>query len=392
MRRFTQNWESGHLANMASNVRRRYGWFLDNASPGQLKNLAVCGTQFALKHEKMRALPVLLKVDISPACNLGCTFCIHAHASPPGNDLLEDQEFRARLMSVQDFSRLVGEAEGRTVAVSLYYMGDPLVHPKLEEICGVCRAAGLNAHISTNFSFRLSDERIRKLLSSGLTHLTVCVDGMSQERYELTRVGGRIGLVLDNLDRLLRIRVQLQQRYPKVEVQFIKFQHNLDELEKAATWCAERGVDQFTDYWGNLHNFADVAPGRYRIFHPKPKKVLPRCTWPHFSMQVKYNGDVIPCCYYRTTEQYREGGDSRIVGNVLKSGLWEVWNSPAYRQLRRLVNDPTRVASDPSLSASFCHGCPTVFETDAAEHEYVADSHRWEELYTLDPSGKVVRR
>jgi MoaA/NifB/PqqE/SkfB family radical SAM enzyme len=109
-------------------------------------------------------------------------------------------------------------------------------------------------------------------------------------------------------------------------------------------------------------------------------------------MQVKYNGDVIPCCYYRATEQYREGGDSRVVGNVLKSGLWEVWNSPAYRQLRRLVNDPTRAASDPSLSASFCHGCPTVFETDAAEHEYAADSNRWEDLYTLDPSGKVVRR
>jgi MoaA/NifB/PqqE/SkfB family radical SAM enzyme len=390
MRRFTQNWESGPLVNMASNIRRRQGWFLENASPRQLANLAVCGTQFALKHEKMRALPVLLKVDISPACNLACTFCVHADASPPGNDLLQNQDFRARMMSVDDFSCLVAQAEGRPMAASLYYLGDPLVHPKLEEICGVSRAAGMNTHISTNFSFHLSDERIRGILTSGLTHLTVCVDGMSQERYELTRVGGRIGLVLDNLDRLLCLRRQLRQRYPKVEVQFIKFQHNLVELEKAAAWCAERRVDQFTDYWGRLHNLAEIAPGRYRIFHPKPKAALPRCSWPHFSLQVKYNGDVIPCCYYRTTEQYRAGGDSRVVGNVLKSGLWEVWNSPAYRQLRRLVSDPTRAASDPSFSAAFCHGCSTVFETDAPE--YVADSYRWEDLYTRDPSGKVVRR
>ncbi|HMA47553.1 MAG TPA: hypothetical protein VKP11_10185, partial [Frankiaceae bacterium] len=62
------------------------------------------------------------------------------------------------------------------------------------------------------------------------------------------------------------------------------------------------------------------------------------------------------------------------------------------RQLRRLVNDPTRTRADPSLAATFCHGCPTVFETDAAEHEYVADAHRWEELYTLDAGGRVVRR
>jgi MoaA/NifB/PqqE/SkfB family radical SAM enzyme len=391
MRRFTQNWQAGHLLNMASNVRRRQGWFLENSSPRQLANLALAGTQFALKHETMRAWPVLVKVDISPACNLGCTFCVHASEGASGG-LLEGQSFRGQKMSVDDFARLVDQVRGKSMAVSLYYLGDPLVHPNLDEICGVARAAGLKTHVSTHFSFRLSDERIRSLVTCGLTHLTVCVDSLRQETYELTRVGGRIDLVLDNLDRLLRIRRRLGQSLPKVEVQFIKFQHNLDQLEKAASWCRDRGVDQFTDYWGNLHNYADVAPGRYRVFRPKARKALPRCSWPHFSLQVKYNGDVIPCCYYRQAEQYREGGDSRIVGNVFTSGVWEVWNSPAYRQLRRLVNNPTRVERDPALAASFCHGCPTVFETDAAEHEYVADTHRWEELYTLDPAGRVVRR
>jgi MoaA/NifB/PqqE/SkfB family radical SAM enzyme len=377
---------------MVTNIHRRRGWFLENASPRQLANLAVAGTQFALKHETMRAWPVLIKVDISPACNLRCTFCVHASATSPGSDPLLNQAFRDRMMSVQDFSRIVDQVRGKTAAASLYYMGDPLVHPKLEEICGACRAAGLNAHISTNFSFRLSDQRIRGLLTCGLTHLTVCVDGMRQDMYELTRVGGRIQLVLDNLDRLLRIRRELGQRYPKVEVQFIKFQHNVADLEKAAAWCRDRGVDQFTDYWGSLHNYADRAPGRYRVFRPKRKKALPGCTWPHFSLQIKYNGDVIPCCYYRESEQYREGGDSRTVGNVLRSGVWEVWNSPAYQQLRRLVSDPTASARDPSLAASFCHGCPAIFETDVAEHEYFADAHRWEELFSLDPVGRVVRR
>jgi MoaA/NifB/PqqE/SkfB family radical SAM enzyme len=391
MRRFTQNWQSGHLLNMASNVRRRQGWFLQNSSPRQLANLALAGTQFALKHETMRAWPVLLKVDISPACNLGCTFCVHASAGASGGQL-EGQSFRGRAMSVHDFSCLVDQVSGRSMAVSLYYLGDPLVHPNLAEICGVARAARLNTHISTHFSFRLSDERIRGLVTSGPTHLTVCVDSMRQETYELTRVGGRIDLVLDNLDRLLQTRRRLGQQTPRVEVQFIKFQHNLDQLEQAARWCRDRGVDQFTDYWGNLHNYADVAPGRYRVFRPKQKTALPRCSWPHFSLQVKYNGDVIPCCYYRQTEQYRDGGDSRIVGNVFAAGVWDVWNSPAYRQLRRLVNDPTRVERDPALAGSFCHGCPTVFETDVADHEYVADAHRWEELYTLDAAGRVVRR
>jgi MoaA/NifB/PqqE/SkfB family radical SAM enzyme len=237
------------------------------------------------------------------------------------------------------------------MAVSLYYLGDPLVHPNLDEMCRVTRAARLNSHISSHFSFNLSDARIYNLVTSGLTHLTVCVDAMRQETYERTRVGGRLDVVLNNLDRVLRIRHELRQQYPRVEVQFIKFQHNLDQLDDAARWCAEHGVDQFTDYWGHLHNYADVAPGVYNVFAPKVNKRLPQCMWPHFSLQIKYNGEVIPCCYYRHTDQYRGDGkgDSRIVGNVFQTSVWDVWNSPAYRQLRRLVSNPTRALSEPSL-------------------------------------------
>jgi MoaA/NifB/PqqE/SkfB family radical SAM enzyme len=377
---------------MASNVHRRRGWFLDNASAGQLANLALAGGEFALGRESMRALPVLLKVDIAPACNLGCTFCVHSPAAIPGNNLLADQKFSGLRMSVQDYTTLVEQVRGRSAAVALYYLGDPLVHLQLAEICTVTRSAGLNAHVSTNFSFRLSDERIRDLVTSGPSHLTVCVDGMTQDHYKLTRVGGQIDLVLSNLERLLALRRRLGQRSPKVEVQFIKFQHNLSEVQAAEEWCRDRGVDQFTDYWGNLHNYADTAPGRYQVFGPKPKRALPQCSWPHFSLQIKYNGDVIPCCYYRQSEQYRDGGDDRAVGNVLTSGLREVWNGPAYRQLRRLVIDPSAVDRDPSLEGTFCHGCPTVFDTDVDDHEYVADSHEWGELYSLDPQGRVVRR
>src|SRR5215212_5024969 len=117
MRRFTQNWQSGHLVNMASNIQRRRSWFIDNASPRQLANLSVAAAQFALKQETMRAWPVLLKVDISPACNLGCTFCIHTAAKPSGNDLLDGLAVRARTMSVADFSGLVEQARGRSLAV-----------------------------------------------------------------------------------------------------------------------------------------------------------------------------------------------------------------------------------------------------------------------------------
>ena len=84
------------------------------------------------------------------------------------------------------------------------------MHPHLDEICDATREAGINAHVSTNFSFTLSDDRLRSLLSCGLSHLSVCVDGLTQESYSKTRVGGRIELVLDNLRRLLQLRREMR--------------------------------------------------------------------------------------------------------------------------------------------------------------------------------------
>jgi MoaA/NifB/PqqE/SkfB family radical SAM enzyme len=377
---------------MASNVARRRSWFIDGASAGQLKNTLLAGTEFVRRKEVMRAWPVLLKVDISPACNLGCTFCVHAEpelAAAP--NLLVQQNFRGKFMPVDRFQRMVDEIAGKTSAVSLYYLGDPLLHPDLVELCGISRSAGLKTHISSNFSFRLSDERIRELVNSGLSHLTVCVESLQQERFTRTRVGGNIDWVLENLERVLAFRRERKSKWPHVEVQFIKFQHNLDELEDVAAWCQARGVDQFTVYWGNLHNYADVNPGQYQVDAPKPGGALPRCSWPHFSMQVKYDGSTIPCCYYRHSDQYRAGADDRSVGNIFDEGVLGVWNSPAYQHLRRLVSDPERAAAEPMTEESFCHGCSAVYETDAAARELVGSDHRWEEIYVRESDGRMRR-
>jgi MoaA/NifB/PqqE/SkfB family radical SAM enzyme len=393
MREFTQDWQVGHLRMMLNNVRRRRAWFAENSSPSQIANLVLAGVQFACKAEYMRAWPVVVKVDISPLCNLRCTYCVHALPGEGSDPALEQQVFQRRQkMSAGQFGRIVEQIAGKTMAVSLYYLGDPLMHPELDEICGIASSARLNSHISTNFSFDLTDDQLTGLLTSGLTHLTVCVDGLRQESYERTRVGGRIDRVLDNLDRSLQIRRELGRRYPKIEVQFIRFQHNEDQLADARRWCQERGVDQFTDYWGNLHNYTDESPGRYRVFGPKANKALPQCSWPHFAMQVRYDGDVIPCCYFRQAEQYRPAGDRRVVGNVLETSVWNVWNSPEYRALRRLVSNPTRTMSEPSLAETFCDGCPTIFDTDVASNTHTADKHAWEELYVRNERNVVTPR
>jgi len=125
---------------------------------------------------------------------------------------------------------------------------------------------------------------------------------------------------------------------------------------------------------------------------PKRSRWLPQCHWPHFFMQIKYNGDVIPCCCFRLGRQYTEEDDGRCVGNVLKTSVCEVWNSPEYRRVRRLVCNPSSSTSDGALAANFCYECPRLFETNFAALSYWGKDHTFEELYALGPEGRPIRR
>ena len=371
-----------------SATRRRSGWFLENLTARKALNLAACGASYLLGRETVPAWPTVVKIDISPLCNLRCTVCVHAR--PTADDPSPPRFNRSQMMSLDAYQRIIDEIAGRSTAVSLYYLGDPLMHPQLDEMCARAMSAGLNSHVSTNFSFRLPDERMLSLVTSGLTHLTVCVDGLTQEAYARTRVGGNIELVLSNLKRLVALRDSLGRVYPRVEVQYIKFQHNVEQLSAALELFERLGIDQVTDFWGSLRTTQEARPERYTRLGPKPAGARPLCFWPHFSMVIKWNGDVIPCCTYRHHAQYAPGEDPRAVGNVFRSSVYDVWNSAEYRALRRQVRNPAAAASDPERPPSFCDGCPTLYDVAETDSRLSADRVRWEDRFEYDERGHVM--
>jgi MoaA/NifB/PqqE/SkfB family radical SAM enzyme len=313
------------------------------------------------------------------------------HATPDGNPALENQDLRGRKrMSVDQYRGIIDQIKGRSSAVSLYYLGDPLVHPDLDEMCRIAADANLSVHINTNFSFRLSDERLRSILTSGLTHFTACIDGITQEVYELTRVNGRIDLVMHNLRRLCEIRRELGQSKPYIEVQFIKFQHNRHQLEEVQQLCDSMGVNRLFSFWGELNNYTDVNPGTYTVYGPRKKGRLPLCVWPYISAVIKWNGDVIPCCGYRDGQQYSSVDDPMVLGNVFDTDFSEVWNSEKYKKIRRLVSDPTRVDREAELKNTHCYGCSFPFETNRNANRRIAKYFRLEDLYRVGRDGVPI--
>ncbi len=347
---------------------RRQQWFARYLTPMRVFNMLQAGVSCVFKQERVRSYPIILKVDISPVCNLRCPFCVHGTTNPKMKAFHKGQR-----MSVQAFSDIVEQVKHRTSAISLYYLGDPLTHPDLNEFCSVARKAKIYTHISTNFSFSLSDEKIAALVDSGLNHLKVCFDGINQSTYEMTRTGGRIDVVLGNLRRIVAMRNQAKSDMT-IEVQYLVHDGNRHELDEAYDRMQALGIDTFTQYPSANYTMEEIHPDNYEVTTYEEKSLLTKCYWPYLSMTIKWNGDAIPCCLHRQDEQYNPlKPPATLMGNVAKQGVFGVWNSSIYRQSRAYVANPKAFKQANPDADQFCDGCKKVCERRKKQVEAIPE-------------------
>ena len=359
------------LIGTARQMRRRLTWLQRGASAGAVANLASAGMRYLLHAERAAALPPMVKIDISPLCALACPACIHADPKGRHRPLLERQSFQPTQRMARDrFAAIIEQIRGRALAVSLYYYGDPLMHPEFAELAGIAADAGLSTHASTHLSYNLSEAKLAAIVASGLSHLTVTIDGATQETYGVTRVRGRLVRVLDNLERLISAKRARGLAQPVIEVQYLRHPHHApNEADRVEALARERGADQFTAYDGayhdvdgDLYNAVDTDLGAQSPGAARGGALLPRCHWPYTGTVIKYDGDVIPCCKWRDGQQY-SGGDPRAIGNIFETPLAEIWNGETYRRLRRLTSDPAGADARGEGRGSFCEGCPRLYAT-----------------------------
>ena len=76
-------------------------------------------------------------LEITNVCNLACTFC-------PGSR--RPQGF----LSPEDFSILAGRLRPHTEYLYLHIMGEPMLHPQLEELLARAAALDFRVMITTN--------------------------------------------------------------------------------------------------------------------------------------------------------------------------------------------------------------------------------------------------
>jgi len=312
--------------------------------------------------------PVSVSLEPVNHCNLRCPEC------PAGkNELTRPQG----TLSPDLFRSILGQLAPELAYLTLYFQGEPYLHPGFTEM--VRHAKSLNVYVasSTNGHF-IDKETARATVRSGLDKLIVSVDGADQETYAAYRTGGSLERVVDGLRHLSEAKIMLASRKPETVVQCLLLrtnQHQKGAIRKLAKDVKADRVEFKTAQFHDFENGNPLMPeerySRYKATrqqgngaqhqHLTTSSPHHLTTSPHYvvknklpnqcfrmwrSCVITWDGLVVPCCFDK------DAGHG--MGDLKVQRFDEIWNGERYREFRKKILQDRK-------SIDICRNCTKKF-------------------------------
>ena len=303
------------------------------------------------KKPGLRAKPVALSIEPANSCNLHCPECL------TGSGKLIRKSGK---ISQDDFERMIDQVYKELCYLLLYFQGEPFLHPQFADFVRYAKSKGIFVASSTNGHF-LSEAIIEAIIRAKLDFLIISLDGVTQESYRKYRKGGDLNQVISGIETLVRAKKKLKVNYPLIELQFIAFQHNEQEIEEFKKLGKKLGVDRtviksaqiYTLY--NTQQLSGILPpenpaysrykknesGEFSLLRKKRKY----CWRQWSSAVITWDGNVAPCCFDKEAEY--------AYGNFKGHSFSELWRSRSAGQLRETLFQRRDLPE-------ICRDCPEI--------------------------------
>jgi len=267
--------------------------------------------------------PPYLQIEPSSICNYRCVFCYET-----------DKTFTRKSngfmghMKLDTFKRAIDEAEGRVEFISLASRGEPLLCPEIVAMLAYTRGKFLNLKMNTNASL-LDEEKCHAILQSGIKTLVFSADAAEEPLYGQLRVGGKLKIVLANIERFQRLRAtQYADSHLITRVSGVKISDS-------------QNIDSMQTLWGDLVDqvaFVEYNPWENTYQQPVNDITTP-CSDLWRRMFLWWDGKINPCdTDYKST---------LCLGKLQDAGLGEAWTSDQYAKLRQNHLAKQRSAQSP---------------------------------------------
>lgn len=273
--------------------------------------------------------PYGISIESAATCNFSCAEC----------PLTERKTRRTNtFMSCDTFQQTLSTLMPGTFYLNLYFQGEPLLDPKIDERITVAKKKKLFVSISTNGSL-LNKKMATKLIDSGLDKIIISIDATTAKTYEQYRIGGDFDLLMENLDTLVQLKKKKKSKKPLIEAQMLVFAFNEEEIPAFKTIMKEKGANiirykspQFYSAKNAGKDMSNIAKfQRYKkdsdgnvIIENKTQGICKRL-W--HTILVSSDGVVPICCYDKDVKH--------PMGDISKQTLGEIWKGKSYMQFRQ---------------------------------------------------------
>jgi len=288
--------------------------------------------------------PYAISVEPTSCCNLHCKEC------PSGSGLLTRPQ---GMMPMELYKKIVDEASQYAFYLTLYFQGEPLLHPEIGAMISYAKSKKMFVFISTNGHF-LSPKNATTLVESKLDKVIISLDGATQEDFEQYRVGGNLNTVIEGMNELALQRKKMNSSRPIITAQVLLLkttENRLDEIRKMAFAHGADAVEFKKAQFYNPNQEDSLLPqnpeySRYG-YSPEQGWQLKRksskgCKRLWSSLVITWDGNVLPCCYDKDA--------THVFGSLNTNSLSATFRSPEAESFRKQVFNQKK-------SIEICQNC-----------------------------------
>jgi radical SAM protein with 4Fe4S-binding SPASM domain len=242
----------------------------------------------------------------------------------------------------EHLSRQLAEHLSDIKVVVLYHGGEPLIHRQFVDMVRHFKRLGVPFIKTVSNGMLLTEKIIENVVSSGLDLIEISLDGQSIAENNLVRRPSNGDTVIRNVKRLLEHRKAHPESTLRVAISSTQFVSQLDGgrpptpapvpryvVEALGDLVSE--VSEFKTTWAMVWPHMTIDEQVYDVVTPnEPHEALNECDLVDVTVSVRWNGDVVSCCYDLTSRY--------VLGNILQESLDDIWNGKKYLGLRRSID------------------------------------------------------
>lgn len=262
-------------------------------------------TMLATGRTRAPRWPDIVQIESTNLCNAKCVFCPR-----------DEMHRRQGVMEWDLFTKVVDECvELGITHVRVHNYGEPFLDRQLVEKVRYAKQRGIAEVGMISNGSLITEEIAQGMIDAGLDAINISVDASGKEVFESTRIHLSYDDVIRNIESLVKLRNAAGKVRPKLILSFVRQNNSVDEQQFIDHWRTVADKIHITD----LHNWAGTLNAQSDVTFPCYRM------WQTFT--VLWDGRVSLCC--------ADFDGRHILGDLRTQSIAQIWNSPAYQDVRR---------------------------------------------------------